>query len=236
MKHWRGPSPRQRYSLSNGVACHETWSQACEAALLELVERDRVLRSWYGIGAPPRLLDVVPESLEPFSSRYLISSCLLDGVSREEEPIEVAGVFLFPRSPQLPFAAGFAAGRSEVDALERAARETIQRVGFLWGEDISEVAPSFETTPEYHLDYFLYPPHQEQVRSWLEGRVAEPSGSGAPEPRTSEVSYADLTPSHLRGRLSVARAVGGGHLALVFGEGHPSLSSDPVERPVHPVA
>jgi len=41
-----------QYSRSNGVAIHKTWKQAVSSAFLELMERDTLLRSWYGHGNP----------------------------------------------------------------------------------------------------------------------------------------------------------------------------------------
>jgi len=44
-----------RPSRSNGVAIHSSWALACAHAHCELVERDRVLSSWFGDSAPQRL-------------------------------------------------------------------------------------------------------------------------------------------------------------------------------------
>lgn len=48
------PSLR-RLAFSNGVALHQTWQDACQSALGELVERDAVLRSFQGELVPERV-------------------------------------------------------------------------------------------------------------------------------------------------------------------------------------
>lgn len=43
------PQPTQwNYARSNGLAVHKTYSQACNRARMELIERNAMLCSWYG--------------------------------------------------------------------------------------------------------------------------------------------------------------------------------------------
>src|SRR5262249_212328 len=44
-----------RYARSNGIAIYEGWIHAARRAWLELLERDRILRAWYGETCPVRL-------------------------------------------------------------------------------------------------------------------------------------------------------------------------------------
>ncbi len=60
---------RWRFSKSNGVAAHTSWPLACEAARLELIERDRILRSWYGEFMPSAANEFLTPELIPASLR-----------------------------------------------------------------------------------------------------------------------------------------------------------------------
>lgn len=228
-------SEQRRPSLSNAVAAHVRWEDACAAARLEAIERDRVLRSWYGLGLAPIRMCARPQPLEALCELYDVGVYRFDDDRESASQVMVVGVFLLPRTAGAPFVCAFAASPTLEGAVERSTRESLQRLGFLWREEIPETPPAPEPTPEYHLEFFLHPPHQIFVRRWLNGGNRNSPGREAPETRTDEVLYADLTPRHLRGRMFVARALGGGWLPLVFGQGHPAVSCIPEERLVHPL-
>lgn len=205
--HGEGPT---RPARSNGVALHRTWAEACRRARNELVERDRILRSWYG--ELPVVEVAPPAILRDFETHHWRACCVPDddALTRDVHVVAVVGL---PRGAELPLARGFAAAESLEGALDAAAREALQGLAFVWGEPLPEsVAPA--PTPIFHLDYYLVPSNHGHVVEWLDGRHRSgerPARSRAP------IRYVDLTPEPLRGRLSVARAVRDDARPLEFG-------------------
>jgi hypothetical protein len=225
-----------RYARSNGVALHVGWATACERALLELAERDRVLRAWHG--------EIRPEPL-PFDARALgveeARSYAFSAYGFPEEDtrgfsrgIHVVGVFGFPLRDDLPFVAGYA-GRSALEAaLTAATREAVQLLAFLWGEPLPDGSSSAPTAMA-HLDTYQVRGAHRTIRSWLEGGHLR-HGRHAPEARArAPVAYVDLTPSWLTGGLRVARAVCAEATPLVFGAS-PLAAHLPAELRIHPIA
>jgi len=229
------PDPqRWRYARSNGVALAASWEEACTRALWELVERDRVLRSWYGEFAPRRI--DLPTNTMPFglARSYEFEAYEFDA---ECEPfVHVAALFGFPRQSSAPMLYAFAGRDTIGGALAAAARECLQRLGFLWGEEIPSVAPAFSPSPEYHQEFFLQRAAHSRLRRWLAGDHKRAD----PNLRTTWVAcgrlFADITPVQLRPALFVAKAMPNGELPLVFGVGHPSLPDLPEQLCVHPIA
>lgn len=213
------------YARSNGVALHGTWSEACTRAHLELAERDRVLRAWFGQIVPERVS--LPELSAP-EDLYAFEAWRF-GFG---DP-EVAGVFAFPRAAG-PLAYGFCAARNIDLAVEGAASECLQRLGFLWGEPIPDREPAPSASPSFHQDYFLYPPQQARLRAWLAG--AHAGACVLPPSGPSSALFIDLTAEGLDG-LFVAKALPSSELPLTFGVGHPILGTAvPAELSVHPIA
>src|SRR5579883_1399615 len=166
------PCPeRWRYARSNGVALHRSWRGACDRAAAELVERDRVLRSWYGEIAPRRraLPDAsVPNGLRAHADWIaceLPARASAPGAARALSVVVVAGI---PRQASTPLVYGFGAGAG-ARAAARAASEAVQRFGFLFGEDIPREPPRPSPTPDFHQEFFLYPPSHELFVAWLDG-------------------------------------------------------------------
>jgi hypothetical protein len=221
------------------VAIAPTWSEAARRAQWELVERDRILRSFYG-DIPPKRAPVelarIPRSLTThFSFRaYSFDTGSSDG-------IRVAAVFGFPKSlsgPD-PLVYGFAARGTLDDSVASAAGECIQRLGFLFGEEIPSSPPDPAPTPDFHQEHFLFPGHHEKLQRWLRGEHVMYRGClrAPPMGASEEMLFADLTPPALDGRLFVAKALPRGHVPLAFGVGHPMLvSAAPDEVAVHPIA
>lgn len=226
---------RQRFSLSNGVAAHASFELACRGAWLEGVERDRVLRSWFGVAPPPRRIQRSPSLLAPLSDRYALECYRFDDPADPDAHVVVCGVFLFPVCDMYPPAWGFGAGTSISDAAERAAIECVQRLGFLQGELSLAEPPAFSATPDFHLDFYLHAPHRERLLRWLGGARREGALATSARAR-GVVHFADLTPPHLDGRVSVVKGVDPGRMPLVFGEGHPWITGAPDDALVHPIA
>jgi len=223
------PSPTNRWARSNGIALGVTWKDAAERARLELVERDRILRSWYGELSPTRIDEpdgVVPDALK-LAHR-------LEWYEFGTEPDSVVALFGFPE-PSAPFVYGFGAGRDREAAARSAAREWIQRLGFLWGEAVPTEPPDVAPTPDFHQEHYLYAGNLERVRAWLRGDHASFSGVLSAPRSALDAHYVDLTPAWLRSGLRVVKAVSGGRVPLCFGLGHPWAPACPEELMVHPI-
>jgi ribosomal protein S12 methylthiotransferase accessory factor len=71
---WRSPADTGEeaiaYSTSNGVACGATFDEAVASALLELLERDAFMLTWYGRHSLPRLDWSADPALAAFDARY----------------------------------------------------------------------------------------------------------------------------------------------------------------------
>jgi hypothetical protein len=230
---------RQRASLSNGVAAHGRFDHACRAAACELIERDRVLRSWYGQIRPHRV-SFLPSFAGALESEYRLETYTfgtgsVSVSSGGSHRIDVAAAFGFPHHPQNPLLCGLGTGSHPVQAAASAWRECLQRLGFLWGEALPD-APDMTPTPDFHQDYYLRPENHAYLRSWLDG---EHSGNVTllQQELPAEIAFIDLTPPHLAGRLVVVKAVCAQACPLVFGLGHPWLLQEPpAGLEVHPIA
>ncbi len=228
---------RWRYSRSNGVALGSSWAAACNRAEWELTERDRVLRSWYG-EIPPLRVGLPPAALAPaLEACYAFESYLFGPPATSN--VEVAGVFGFPKWDEAPFVCGFGARPVLEDAIGAALGECMQRLGFLWGEEIPSERPEMSVTPDFHQEFFLWPGARDRVREWLQGGhqkfgVQLPS---RPTGCRGERLFLDVTPEGIAPRLFVAKAIPQGEMRLAFGEGHPDIHEElPEPLWVHPVA
>jgi hypothetical protein len=217
-----------RPSLSNGVAIGPDLAWATERARLELVERDRLLRAWYGELEPVAL--GLPGEL-PAAGTYDWRAASFPS---EGEPEHVVGVFAFPRRAEAPLLRGFAARATESAALEAALAEALQGLAFLWGEEIPATAPALSPTPIFHLDHYLWPGSHAVLADWLErghGRF----GRAATGRRADALRFFDLTPGPLRRHVRVIRACRAGAAPLVFGD-DPAAAHLPADRRVHPIS
>jgi hypothetical protein len=212
----RDLAPHLRLSLSNGVALHASWGQACASALHELIERDRILRSFAGELAPVRI--ELPES-------ELARATLGEYETRAYEighshPKHRTGLwFMMPQRLELPLTYGFGTAETLADALARAEREAMQRLAFLWGEELPSAQVEASPSPDFHQEYYLFPENHARLTEWLAGQVRPrhaiqqrlPLYDGEP------VTFIDLTPAALRGKLAVAKAVSPSARPLRFG-------------------
>jgi hypothetical protein len=231
---------RSRYSQSNAVALHRSWNEACDRAAAELVERDRVLRCWFDECAPSHL--TLPGGLIPAGLRSLAEweAYEIPSSGPSIGPAwSVVAVVGYPRANDTPLAYGFAARSSTREAVGAAALEAVQRFAFLYGEEIPRETPELSPTPDFHQEFFLYPPSCALLRDWLNAASSPATGSPDAVAPADDVPirFVDLTPAHLRGRdLFVAKAICSSAEPLVFG--HPMAHRERVSaaRRVHPVA
>ena len=231
------PAPaRWRYARSNGVALSSSWSEACRRSLWELIERDRILRSWYGLVEPARLSMAPGAISDALRDLYAFEAYSFD--DRPTPEVHVAGVFGFPLVDLAPLLYGFGARPSRDEALCAASRECVQRLGFLWGESIPESVPEFEPTPDFHQELFLCPSKHPVLRAWLDGEHrAAPRQPRRPVAAPTPRLFADITPPELVRKLFVAKAVPEDEWPLVFGSGHPYVEDDlPARLRIHPIA
>ncbi len=220
-------------SRSNGVALGPTWSFASERAALELAERDQVLRSWYGATVPERVdaAGLMPTGL---GSSYVVEVYRLDSGG----PTRVVVVACWPRDERRPLILGFGARSTLIEAKRAARDECLQRMGFLWDEDLPGREPEVSPTPDYHQDYYLWRGSHGTLRGWLSGRHVGACAEVVPQGTrpTEAVQFVDLTPVALSGRAALAQALPRGEIQLGFGSNHPAASSAPAALRVHPVA
>jgi len=228
------PSPAEwRYSKSNGVAAHTDWNHACSSARWELIERDRILRSWRGEILPRKIAlseKHIPQALEEYYEffAYKFSDTLLND--------SVVGVFALSRSKCLGPIYGFGARDELSSALDVASSECLQRLSFLWGELPSETV-EFSPTAEYHQEYYLQPQSAEAIHEWLCGEHVKFCSSLQRSQGLHPILFAEMTPGHLKGKLYVAKAVCPDMLPLIFGR-YTGLypPNFPQEWSVHPIA
>jgi YcaO cyclodehydratase, ATP-ad Mg2+-binding len=249
---------RWRHARSNGVAIHSSWRNACERALWELAERDRVLAAWHGHVRPERI-DGGPLGLGAKTASYEWSAWSFP----EEWPgsfsqgLAVVGVFGFPTSPDLPLALGFAARPQLRAALADATQEAVQLLGFLWGEPVAVGIGDVPPTAFGHLDFYQPSERHHLLRSWLAGEHLQYGHLDAPARRDGEKSdaqhvgthhaggesvsqcdvvlYADLTPPWLEDGFRVVKAVCSSARPLTFGHA-PFGAHLPEERRIHPIS
>lgn len=209
----KSPTPALwAYSKSNGIALHTSREEACRKARLELVERDRILRSWIGLLPPePMPLPTLP-LLRQLGDIYSFELRRFG----HGQPA-VAACFAFPKVPEAPFICGFGAEETIDVAALKALEECVQRMGFLWGEEIPSSDPPFEPTADYHQEVFLTGDGMERVKCWLAGAHRLPEGNGA-DFGTGPLLFSDLSPPHLKGRVWVMKAVGPDYYPLTFGK------------------
>ncbi|MBY0371428.1 YcaO-like family protein [bacterium] len=210
-------------SKSNGVALGGSHARATQAALYELVERDRLLRSWRGETLPQRLDWVASGVFRELESEYAFEAYAFSSLS--EEAVTV-GIFGWPRREGRCRIYGTAARGHLAAALHAAERECLQGYGFLSEEQALLEEPSFSPTPDYHQAYYLYPPNTQHLTDWLAGKRYH----GSERKRSDwQVHFREITPQSLKGHVVVAQAVCTEAVSLYFGR----RPEEPT-GPVHP--
>ena len=233
-----------QYSKSNGVALHNNWYNACESALFELIERHIFLSAWFGdrsiIASDEKIGRPIQKLHDIYTTRAISFGC--QTVSIEESPdctVHCQGIFLLPKTSEHPFVFGLGAHSNAQKALEKAEKEALARLGFLWQEIPSSSIPSFSPTPMYHQEYYLVPKHLEIIKQWLDG----PKNSTR-NPQQSEkplfVNFADLGRPNTAEEYRIARAYSSEVIPLVFGrypfEAFHANIDDKGQTFLHPVA
>lgn len=229
-------SPEYKFARSNGVALHTTWEEACRRACFEMVERHRVLASWAGLIQPAVSRNNVQGS--PLNRLWnLFDIVRIDfgsqGVSCFDGQVWVSGVALLPKSDKAPLIVAFGAALSAQESMAKAENETLQRLGFLWGEEIPEAEPEFQPTNLYHQEYYLFRGARPKLEAWLNGDFVRRNAPALP--KALDVAFADLSIPSLE--LQVAKAVSHDAIPLVFGRWRErEFQHVPEERLVHPIA
>jgi hypothetical protein len=224
-------SPHVRLALSNGVALHATWGEACASALHELIERDRILRSFAG-EMPPLRLHVPDGQLARATAEQYEAAAYEIGQRKPSPRHRTAMWFLMPRQSEFPVTYGFGTDLSLDGALYRAEREAMQRLAFLWGEEIPSAPPAAAATPDYHQEFYLHPANHSHLTEWLAGQYQPRHARQRNLPLFDGegVKFVDLTPESLRGKLAVAKAVSPSARKLRFGL--PAFPRDALPHPV----
>ena len=225
---------RWRYARSNGVALHRDFESAATRAKQELVERDRILRSWLGEITPKRCpLDVDGTALAATRDYCWEAYSFPAGDADLDDAASVVGVFGFPMSSDAPLAMGFAGRQTYAEACDSAMREALQQLAFLWGEPVPAETPQVGATAFHHLEHFQYHAHRGTLRAWLAGaheKLAKPK----PSRQLTDVMFIDLTPAWMQG-FRVIKATAAQAVPLTFGLS-PLTSHLPRELAVHPIA
>lgn len=244
------------YSTSNGVALHHNFIEAALGAKSELIERDLILRSWYGDqNVVQKKLDFhllknlhaevesklsqFLHSLEQLSPFYHFELYSFTESCKLQEGHSVYGLFAFPRENHAPFAFGLGSDKKLGDGLHHALNECFQRIGFLWGEDLS-ICPDFSPTPQYHMEFFSKNSNILPIQKWLRGQSGIDSNNRYfkeknHRKREEKIKFADISPAWARGQLTVLKAVSPNHWPLVFGKNHILTQGIPQEFHLHPI-
>lgn len=222
-----------RPARSSGVALHDGWATARDRAWWELCERDRVIRAWHGQGRPRLLAPTLDPRLAATSSVYAWHIAMFDAPSGVA-PVEVAGVFGFPRGAAAPLVVGYAARPSSAQAIEAAAGEALQSLAFLWGEEIPSEPPPAGPTAMHHLERLIWPGSQDAIRRWLHDGHAEHAAGSPGRSLERADGFVDLTPTWLEGGARVVRAFARDARPLEFGES-PSTRHLPAHLRLHPI-
>ena len=223
----QSPNPKLWvFSRSNGVSAQVNYDLACRSSALELIERDVVLRSWQGETSAiqcQRTQKRFPQFLE---ENYIMNDYFFNSQRTFLGKVFVCGTFGFPIRPELPFLCGFGASLELNSAIERAYRESLQRLGFLWDDIPPElVRPS--PTPEFHLDYYWKTDNHLKIKKWLEHRVTDERAQN--EQNSDDLYFIDITPTCSKAHFSVVKCISNSRLPLYFG------SQLQGER-IHPIA
>ncbi len=139
---------------------------------------------------------------------------------KKNNEICAVGVFGFPLKAQFPFFCGFGSHTDSDKAFQHAYSESLQRLAFLWGEDIPTQNPEFSPTPSFHLDYYTVPENLPKLMNWLKGGHFQHSKSSSSNHRETSprVRFFDITPSELKSKMTVVKALSPDFLPLIFGE------------------
>lgn len=117
------------YSTSNGMACGCTWEEAVLSGLLEVVERDAFMATWYGRHSLPLIDPDSSASLREFMARHVEPTGLAVSLVDLSRLVDVPVVLALVRNPHndvAPLALGAACSTSALTAARKAMIEAFQ--------------------------------------------------------------------------------------------------------------
>lgn len=167
------------YSSSNGWACHETTAAALTASVLELVERDAVMRSWFRGESPDRLAVDLPAAFPEIDS-FERAAGEVD-LLRLSTPTPLHAVAATFRSETVPaFLMTASADRTLRGATRDAVTELSQGVQHYKStlafeeRDLRSIEPGDPSVPlGRNVEYYLQPANGDPLEQLFEGnRVA----------------------------------------------------------------
>ena len=208
------------YSKSNGMALHTSWESACLSAACELVERDMILRAWFGESLPMLVngfggLD--SEELNDFYEIYTLSFGKRTVVNLEKD-LFVHGCFFIPKDKKYPFICGFGCADSVGKSIIKAEQESLQRLGFLWDESLPLSLPNFMPHSGFHQEYYLFSGNHGVIRDFLLGKFFEKEKSKVFIKNPIKMEFFDLTPGFFGGDFYLAKATCDDCIPLIFGK------------------
>lgn len=218
----QSPEPqRWNYAKSNGVSAHTDREQACWHGYKELLEREIILRSWYGNAAPQQLELPALENLVFYEFDAQAKLRCVGAFMRVKPGRIIHG---FALDPQLEVAA------------RRASDEVYQRWGFLLDEISDETFPVFSPGADFHQDYYLSEEGSKQIDAWLAGsHESKRKHRLPPLPSFPDCYFADLTPASLQGSCFVIKAFHPDVPPLIFGHPPPEWGEHEEGRFPHPI-
>lgn len=215
--------PEWRYALSSGVAFHQNFEMASHHAQKELLERDAVLASWYGLSMPKKAVI----TNQPFPQCYHLELYQFETLNDFVTTMTIAR----PIDGKSPLLYGFGCDRSLEAAEKKSTEELIQRIGFLYNEEREENMP-FEPSALYLQEYYLNPKNHHRLDDWLMGKHF----SGIKRSRqNAEIYFVELTPKEFT-NACVLKAISQQTIPLIFGKGYEIEGvSIHAEHYLHPV-
>lgn len=193
-----------RFAISNGVAIHQDFEKASNHAMRELLERDAILASWYGLTSPKK----VACSNQVFPKSYHLEFYQFETLNGYYSAMCLAR----PLVESAPLLYGFSCASSFEIACNKAQEELIQRIGFLFNE-VGETELRFEPTALFLQEYYLRKENHHKIYDWLEGK----HGAIGRASRDATICFIDLTPQSLE-NLTVVKALSDETIPLIFGQ------------------
>lgn len=219
-------NPMWRYALSNGVAIHQTYAQAAEHAEKELLERDAILASWYGLTKPQKL----QIDKGPFAESYQFELYSFDTKNNFFTTMTMAK----PLKANIPLLYGFGCDRSLEAAQKKSTEELIQRIGFLYHE-AREVDLPFSPTAFYLQEFYLNPDNHPRLEKWLAGEHYTKVFEAQQFATRAEICFLDLTSNELENSV-VLKAISEQTIPVIYGKDYPLFGQKLAEEfYFHPV-
>ena len=186
---------------------------------MELIERHYVLQSWIGnTGAVKFEPDqTVSTELNFLTSSYDIQ--YFEFATHYDESYSVIGCFGFPKKVTDPIFYGFGSAKDNAKSVQKATSEAIQRLGFLWGEEIPHENPVASPTAYFHQEYFLNPKNHQIILDWLESSSSKKTSAEDIKYDPKKTSFYVLNQVKVEGsKYIVIKAKNETSIPLVFGK------------------